>query len=47
MKGSFLITPDSENVITEKGVRAFVMERLLNSPFNKGAVFNIDKKTIN
>ena len=46
MKGSFLITSDSENVITEKGVRAFIMERLLNSPFNKGAVFNIDDKTI-
>jgi len=46
VKGSFLIIAKEENVITQKGVRAFIMERLLNSPFSRGAVLNIDKKTV-
>ncbi|MFH1256792.1 MAG: hypothetical protein V1494_05885 [Candidatus Diapherotrites archaeon] len=46
MKGSFRIIAEKENIITEKGVRAFIMERLLNRAFNKGAVFNIDNKTV-
>ena len=46
MKGSFLIKAKAEEVVTEKGVRAFIMERLLNSPFGKGAVFNVDGKTV-
>ncbi|MEW6295492.1 MAG: hypothetical protein AB1467_04335 [Candidatus Diapherotrites archaeon] len=46
MKGSFLIKAKEPKVITEKGVRAFIMERLLNSPFNKGSVINVDEKTV-
>lgn len=46
MKGSFRIVSDSENTIAEKGVGAFIMERLLNSPFSRGAALNIDKKTV-
>ncbi len=46
MKGSFLIKAKQENVVTDKGVRAFVMERLLNSPFQKASVSNIDNKTV-
>ena len=46
MKGSFFIKAKVESVITDKGVRAFVMERLLNSAFSKGAVLNIDDKTV-
>ena len=46
MKGSFLIKAKQENIVTEKGVRAFIMERLLNSSFEKGSVVNIDKKTV-
>ena len=46
MKASFLIKAKKENVITEKGVRALIMERLLNSAFLKGALLNIDAKTV-
>jgi len=46
LKGSFLIKAKKENIITEKGVRAFIMERLLNSPFNRGSVVNVGKKTV-
>ncbi len=46
MRASFLIKAKEANVITEKGVRAFVMERLLNSPFEKGSVANLDDKTV-
>ena len=46
MKGSFLIKAKETKVITEKGVRAFILERLLNSPFQKASVFNVDEKTI-
>lgn len=46
MRGSFCIVAKEENVITEKGVRAFIMECLLNSPLSKGTVFNVDKKTV-
>ena len=46
MKGSFLIKAKDANVITERGVRAFIIERLLNSPFSRGAVFNVDDRTI-
>jgi len=45
MKGSFLIKSKEDGLITEKGVRAFIMERLLNSAFAKGSVSNIDNKT--
>ncbi|MDD5162802.1 MAG: hypothetical protein PHD95_01195 [Candidatus ainarchaeum sp.] len=46
MKGSFLIKAKKESIITDKGVRAFVMDHLLNSPFQKASVTNIDKKTV-
>jgi acylphosphatase len=46
VKGSFLIKAKEEDVITEKGARAFIMDRLLNSPFNNASVENIDNKTI-
>lgn len=46
MKGSFLITAKTENIITERGIRAFIMERLLTSAFQKGAVLNLDAKTV-
>lgn len=46
MKGHFFIKAKDANVITEKGVRAFVLESLLNSPFKRGAVFNVDEKTV-
>lgn len=46
MKGSFLIVAKKKGVITEKGVRAFIMDMLLNSPFSRGAVFNVDEKTV-
>lgn len=46
MKGSFLIKARKEKTITEKGVRAFIMERMLNYPFSKGSVLNIDSKTV-
>ncbi|MEK6942194.1 MAG: hypothetical protein AABW85_05040 [archaeon] len=46
MKACFFIKAKEPNIITEKGVRAFVMERLLNSSFDKGSVANLDDKTI-
>lgn len=46
MKGSFQIRASEEKVITEKGLRAFVMDELLNSPLSKGTVINIDDKTV-
>lgn len=46
MKTSFLIKAKEPNTITEKGVRAFVMERLLNSSFDKGSVVNLNDKTV-
>lgn len=46
MKADFLIRAKEANSITEKGVRAFVMERLLNSSFEKGCVANLDDKTV-
>ena len=46
MKGSFLIVAKEKGIITEKGVRTFIMERLLNSPFSKGSVFNLDEMTV-
>ncbi|HLC92117.1 MAG TPA: hypothetical protein VJH23_00220 [archaeon] len=46
MKASFLIKAKQPNTITEKGVRVFVMERLLNSSFDKGSVVNLDDKTV-
>lgn len=46
MKASFLVKAKQENVITEKGVRAFILERLLNSPFERGTAFNVDEKTV-
>ena len=41
-----MIKAKKENIITEKGVRAFVVERLLNSSFSRGSVVNVDKKTV-
>lgn len=46
MKGSFLIKAREENVVSEKGLRAFVLERLLNSALSKGTVENLDRKTV-
>lgn len=46
MKGSFLIKAKDENIITDRGLRAFVMDYLLNSPFQRASVSNIDKKTV-
>ena len=46
MKVSFLIKAKEPEIITEKGMRAFVMERLLNSPFERGSVVNLDDKTV-
>ncbi len=46
MKARFLIKAKDPSIITEKGVRVFVMDRLLNSPFEKGSVINIDDKTV-
>lgn len=46
VKAGFLIKASESDVITERGVRAFVMERLLNSPFEKGSVANLDDKTV-
>lgn len=46
MKASFLIRSKEPDIITEKGLRVFVMERLLNSSFEKGIVSNIDDKTV-
>lgn len=46
MRAGFLIKAKEANTITEKGVRAFVMERLLNSSFTKGSVANLDDRTV-
>lgn len=46
MKASFLIKAREKEAITEKGVRAFILERLLNSPFERGTAFNLDEKTV-
>ncbi len=46
MRAEFLIKAKEANIITEKGVRAFVMEKLLNSPFEKGFVANLDGRTV-
>ena len=46
MKASFLIKAKEEGVVTEKGLRVFVLERLLNSGMGKGTVENIDRKTV-
>ena len=46
MKCSFLIKAKDSNIVTEKGVRTFIMERLLNSSFEKGTAVNIDDKTV-
>lgn len=46
MKARFLIKAKDPNAITEKGVRVFVMDRLLNSDFEKGSVTNLDDKTV-
>ncbi len=46
LRGSFLIKAKDENTITDKGVRAFVMEKILNYPFTRGTVINLDKKTV-
>ena len=46
MRGSFLIISKDEKIITEKGLRAFVMEKLLNSSFSKGAVISVGEKTV-
>ncbi|MDD5148019.1 MAG: hypothetical protein PHH08_00975 [Candidatus ainarchaeum sp.] len=41
-----MIKAREKNVVPEKGVRAFIMERLLNSPFQKASVSNLDSKTV-
>ena len=46
MKGKFRIIAKEKDTITNKGVRAFIMERLLNSAIQKGKVLNIDEKTV-
>ena len=46
MKGSFLIKAKDKKIITEKGIRAFVMDRMLNSPLTRGTAFNVDDKTV-
>jgi len=46
MKASFLIKSKEEKVVTEKGLRAFVLEKLLNSGISKGTVENLDRKTV-
>jgi hypothetical protein len=46
MKGKFRIIAKQENIITNKGVKAFVMEKLLNSPFQNAAVLNVGSKTV-
>ena len=46
MKASFLIKAREKGVIAEKGVRAFIPERLLNSPFERATAFNLDEKTV-
>ena len=46
IKGKFLIKAKEKDTITNKGIRAFIMERLLNSPLQKGAVLNIDDYTV-
>ncbi len=46
MKGSFLIKAKDPKIITEQGVRAFVMDKLLNSGFEKGSVTNVDGKIV-
>jgi len=46
MRASFLIKAKEEGVVTEKGLRVFVLERLLNSGMSKGTVEDIDRKTV-
>ena len=46
MKGKFRITAKEKDIITNKGVRAFIMESLLNSAIQKGKVLNIDERTV-
>lgn len=46
MKGSFLIIANENGTISGNGARVFVMERLLNSPMEKGDVLKIDDKTL-
>ncbi len=46
MKSSFQILAKDPNTIMEKGIRAFVTERLLNSSFEKGTALNINDQTV-
>lgn len=46
IKGKFLITTEKEGIITNKGIRAFVMEKILNSSLQKGTAINIDEKSV-
>ncbi len=46
MRGHFFIKAKQPNIITEKGVRAFITEKLLNSPFARGAAINIDDRVV-
>ncbi|MFH1696398.1 MAG: hypothetical protein ABH854_00635 [Candidatus Diapherotrites archaeon] len=46
MKGSFLIKTEEKGVISGRGARVFIMERLLNSPMEKGDVLKVDDRTI-
>lgn len=43
----FFIKANEKNIVTEKGVRAFILGKILNNPaFSKGAVINVDEKTV-
>ena len=46
MRGKLFIKASEKSVITSKGVRAFVMGKILNSTIQKAAVLNIDDKTV-
>jgi acylphosphatase len=46
MKGYFLVKAKEADIVTEKGVRALIMEMLLNAPFSRASVTNIDNKTV-
>ncbi len=46
IRGSFLLKSKDERLITDKGLRALVMEKLLNSSFERAALINIDEKTV-
>ena len=47
LKGFFLIKAKKKKVIQDRGVRAFVLEKILNSSLERGTAINLsDGKTV-